>query len=53
MIDGLSRSGVIRRITLPLSLAALASGSLYVFMMMIARAERFMVQGLTAGSVEG
>jgi ABC-type maltose transport system permease subunit len=52
MIDGLSRSGVIRRITLPLSLAALASGSLYVFMM-IARAERFMVQGLTAGSVEG
>jgi multiple sugar transport system permease protein len=103
MIDGLSRSGVIRRITLPLSLPALASVSLYVFMIawneflfafmfldnpdiftlsraivslnssevprqflmagavivtvpvlvIFLWAERFMVQGLTAGSVKG
>jgi multiple sugar transport system permease protein len=103
MIDGLSRFGVIRRITLPLSLPALASVSLYVFMIawneflfafmfldnpdiftlsraivslnssevprqflmagavivtipvlvIFLWAERFMVQGLTAGSVKG
>ncbi|MEO1102182.1 MAG: carbohydrate ABC transporter permease [Pseudomonadota bacterium] len=32
LMDGLSRVGVIRRITLPLSLPALASVSLYIFM---------------------
>jgi multiple sugar transport system permease protein len=103
MIDGLSRFGVIRRITLPLALPALASVSLYVFMIawneflfafmfldnpdiftlsraivslnssevprqflmagavivtipvlvIFLWAERFMVQGLTAGSVKG
>jgi multiple sugar transport system permease protein len=103
MIDGLSRFGVIWRITLPLSLPALASVSLYVFMIawneflfafmfldspdiftlsraivslnssevprqflmagavivtvpvlvIFLWAERFMVQGLTAGSVKG
>jgi len=103
MIDGLSRLGVIWRITLPLSLPALASVALYVFMIawneflfafmfldspeiftlsraivslnssevprqflmagavivtvpvlvIFLWAERFMVQGLTAGSVKG
>ena len=32
LMDGLSRVGVIRKITLPLSLPALASVGLYVFM---------------------
>ncbi len=32
LMDGLSRTGVIRKITLPLSLPALASVSLYIFM---------------------